>query len=81
MAAADELIEDLGRQLQAMRSQLGSAYWQDPEVAMLQDRLRHAIGTYAAWSEDKLPLHQRARRAAGYESAYAALLWPGRGDD
>lgn len=81
MASADEMIADLGRRLQVMRQQLGSAYWQDSEVAMLQDRLRHAIGAYASWSEDKLPLHQRARRAARYESEYAALLWPGRADD
>lgn len=81
MAAADERIEALGRQLREKRQLLGSEYWQDGEVATMREQLRYAIDTYAAWSDDALPTHQRARRAARLQSEYAALLWPGRADD
>lgn len=77
MAEADERIAALGRRLQELRQRLGTAYWQDAEVKTVQDQLRYAVDSYAAWSDDKAPMHQRARRAARLQSEYAALLWPG----
>lgn len=77
LSAADRNIAALTRRLQELKGTRGTAYWQDPEVRTLQDRLRGEIGAYAAWGEDKLPMHQQARRAARYEAECAPLLWPG----
>lgn len=81
MAESDDEIDRLAQALRSMKQDLGPGYWDDAEVRRLQGRLRAAIAAYAAWSEDKPPEHQRARRAARYESQCAALLWPGRGDN
>lgn len=56
-------------------------YWSNAEVLRLQGELRTALGAYNAWGPDKLPMHQRARQAARYESESAPLLWPGHGDE
>jgi hypothetical protein len=77
---ADAEIEDVAARLDGLKASLGSAYWQDATVRDLQQRLRHLVGTYAAWGEDKPPMHRRARQAAAYESRFARLLWPG-GDE
>ena len=79
--SADREIRALGERLAALKRSLGAAYWQNDEVQALQEDLRRQLGSYGAWSDDKLPMHQRARQAARYESEFAALLWPGRGDD
>lgn len=79
--SADREIRALGERLMALKRSLGSDYWQNDEVRSLQENLRRQLGSYGAWSDDKLPMHQRARQAARYESEFAALLWPGRGDD
>lgn len=76
-SADRELVAVAGR-LEELKAALGAAYWQDAAVQALQQRLRHLLGTYAAWADDKLPMHQRARRAARWESEVAPLLWPGR---
>jgi hypothetical protein len=81
MSSADDEIVAAAAQLAALKAALGGAYWQDAGVQELQQQLRQAIGAYNAWAEDKLPAHQRARKAAAYERDYAALLWPGRADD
>ncbi len=78
MAAEDDRIRALSPRLRELQASLGDAYWQDPHVIDLQDPLRRTIGRYAAWSEDKGPMHQRARQAARFESELAFLLWPGR---
>ncbi|MGF1639494.1 MAG: hypothetical protein ACFCUO_00945 [Rhodospirillales bacterium] len=62
--------------LQRLQDALGEAYWLDPEVRALQDRLRRQIGRYGGWSADAPPLHRRARSAARHESDHAHLLWP-----
>jgi hypothetical protein len=77
-SAADREIAALADRLKALKSALGAAYWQDQEVRTLQEKLRKQIGAYGAWGEDKLPMHQRARRAARYEREFAGLLWAGR---
>ena len=77
-SSADREIIAVGTRLEEMKTTLGSDFWQNEEVRSLQQRLHHLIGTYAAWAEDKLPIHQRARRAARWESEFAHLLWPGR---
>lgn len=81
MGAADDEIDALAGELRALKARLGSGYWQDPAVMALQQRLKQAIGRYAAWGEDKPPMHQRARLAARYEHTHASLLWPGRADE
>jgi hypothetical protein len=81
MSGADDEIETISGQLAGLKAALGSGYWEDGDVQRLQQRLRQAIGAYNAWAEDKLPAHQRARKAAAYERACAPLLWPGRADD
>ena len=80
-SAADRDIQATALRLRAMKAELGAAYWQNADALALQRMLRSQIGAYAAWGEDKPPLHQRARIAAGYEKEYAALLWPGRGEE
>ncbi len=80
-SSADREIAAVADRLKELKSALGPAYWQNGEVRDLQGRLRKQIGAYGAWGEDKLPMHQRARRAARYESEFAALLWPGRDAD
>jgi erythromycin esterase-like protein len=80
-SSADRNIVAVADRLKELKSGLGAAYWRNDEVRELQERLRKQIGAYGAWSEDKLPMHQRARRAARYESEFAALLWPGRDAD
>lgn len=79
--SADAEIAGLADRLQALKQSLGAAYWQDADVQALQQRLRRQLSGYASWSEDKLPPHQRARRAAKLESQCAPLLWPGRADE
>lgn len=74
----DAEISAVGDRLAALKDALGAGFWEDPDVRALQQDLRRRIGEYGAWGEDKLPLHQRARRAARLESEYAHLLWPGR---
>lgn len=80
-SSADREIVAVAGRLKELKSVLGAAYWQNGEVRDLQEVLRKRIGAYGAWGEDKLPMHQRARRAARYESEFAALLWPGRDAD
>ena len=80
-SSADREIVAVANRLKELKSVLGAAYWQNSEVRYLQKVLRKRIGAYGAWGEDKLPMHQRARRAARYESEFAALLWPGRDAD
>lgn len=80
-SSADREIVTVANRLKELRRVLGTAYWQNSEVRDLQEILRKQIGAYGAWGEDKLPMHQRARRAARYESEFAALLWPGRDAD
>ena len=79
-SSADRQISELAGQLQSLKNALGSDYWENDEVQALQQMLRRLLGGYGAWSEEKLPMHQRARRAARLESEYAHLLWPGRAD-
>lgn len=81
MSIADDEIAAAAGELDALRKALGSAYWTDAGVLALQARLKHLIGAYGAWGEDKMPMHQRSRRAARHESECAHLLWPGRSDD
>ena len=76
--AADREIAALAGRLKELKNALAAAYWQNDEVRTLQEKLRKQIGAYGTWGEDKLPIHQRARRAARYESEFAHLLWPGR---
>ena len=78
---ADVEIEEVAARLDRLKASLGGGYWQDPSVRDLQKRLRHLVGTYAAWGGDKPPMHRRARQAAAYQSRFARLLWPGRDDD
>lgn len=78
VAAADREILAVGARLAELKAALGAACWQDGEVQALQQQLRRLIGSYNAWTEDGLPMHQRARRAARWESEFAPLLWPGR---
>lgn len=78
-SSADREIAAVAARLKELKNALAAAYWQDDEVRALQEKLRKQIGAYGAWGEDKLPMHQRARRAARYESEFAHLLWPGRG--
>lgn len=80
-SSADREITAVAGRLKELKSALGAAYWRNGEVLELQHTLRQQIGAYGAWGEDKLPMHQRARRAARYESEFAALLWPGRDAD
>lgn len=80
-SSADREIVTVANRLKELKSALGPAYWRNDEVRELQETLRKQIGAYGAWGEDKLPMHQRSRRAARYESEFAALLWPGRGAD
>ncbi|TVR98416.1 MAG: hypothetical protein EA406_06615 [Rhodospirillales bacterium] len=75
-SATDQDIRALAERLSDLRDALGNDYWQDRGVRTLQAELRGKIGTYAAWGPDKLPLHQRSRLAARYESELAHLLWP-----
>ena len=77
---AEREISELAGQLQSLKNALGSDYWENDEVRALQQKLRRQLSGYNAWSEDSLPMHQRARRAARLESAFAHLLWPGRAD-
>jgi hypothetical protein len=81
LPSADVEIAALAARLGELKARLGSAYWQSDEVLALQGKLRKQLGAYGAWAEDKLPMHQRARRAARYESELASLLWPGRDED
>lgn len=74
----DRRLADMAAQLRALKQALGGDYWQNEEVRDLQQVLRRAIGEYGAWSETRLPMHQRARVAARLESENADLLWPGR---
>ncbi|MBL8658561.1 MAG: hypothetical protein JNM75_02260 [Rhodospirillales bacterium] len=76
--AEDLRIGETAAQLRAMKQALGDSYWQDEEVHALQQTLRRLIGSYGAWGENRLPMHQRARAAARLESENADLLWPGR---
>lgn len=76
---ADREIAAVAGRLKELKNALAAAYWQDDEVRALQEKLRKHIGAYGAWGEGKLPMHQRARRAARYESEFSHLLWPGRG--
>jgi len=76
---ADDAILAIADDLTAMQERLGDAYWQDTEAHASREDLRRRIGQYNAWAEDRLPMHQRARKAAEYESRFAHLLWPGRG--
>jgi hypothetical protein len=78
---ADREIIAVADRLKQLKSALGVAYWQSDEVRDLRELLRKQIGAYGAWGEDKLPMHQRARKAARYESEFAGLLWPGRDAD
>lgn len=80
-SSADREIAALAARLNELKGKLGRDYWQNEEVRTLQENLRRQLGAYGAWGEDKLPMHQRARRAARYESELASLLWPGRGED
>jgi hypothetical protein len=80
-SSADREIAMLADRLEELKNALGAAYWQDDAVRVLREKLRGQIGAYGAWGEDKLPMHQRARRAARYESELAHLLWPGRDAD
>lgn len=77
---ADREIRELAGHLQTLKTALGPDYWDNDEVRALQQMLRRQLSGYNAWSEGRLPMHQRARRAARLESAYAHLLWPGRAD-
>lgn len=79
VAAADREILAVGSRLAEIKAALGADYWRNGEVQALQQQLRRLIGSYNAWTEDGLPMHQRARRAARWESEFAPLLWPGRG--
>ena len=80
-SSADREIAAVASRLKELKNALGAAYWQNGEVRDLQETLRKQICAYGAWGEDKLPMHQRARRAARYESEFATLLWPGRDAD
>jgi hypothetical protein len=75
-ARADLEIRALVARLRKLQEDLGAAYWQDSDVRDLQAQLRSRIGGYGSWDADKLPLHQRSRLAAKYESELAGLLWP-----
>lgn len=75
-SAADREIRELATTLAARMAELGEGYWSNEEVQALQVVLRSRIGAYGAWEEDRLPMHQRARMAARYESELAHLLWP-----
>jgi hypothetical protein len=77
-SSADREIASAAGRLKELKNALGAAYWQDDEVRALQEKLRKQLGAYGAWGEDKLPMHQRARKAGRYESEFAGLLWPGR---
>ena len=79
--AEDREIAAVAGRLKELKNALGTEYWQDDEVRALQEKLCKQIGAYGAWGEGKLPMHQRARRAARYESEFAGLLWPGRGSE
>ena len=79
--SADLEIAAVAGRLKELKNAQGAEYWQDDEVRALQEKLRKQIGAYGAWGEGKLPMHQRARRAARYESEFAGLLWPGRGSE
>ena len=76
---ADDAILAVADDLTAMKERLGDGYWRDAEAHASREQLRRQIGQYSAWAEDKLPMHQRARKAAEYENRFAHLLWPGRG--
>ena len=76
LSEADRQIRETAKQLEDLRKSLGDEYWQDRTVSGLQDDLRRQIGQYGAWAADQLPMHQRARQSARYESEYAHLLWP-----
>jgi hypothetical protein len=76
LSAADRQIRETAKQLEDLLLSLGDGYWQDKTVSGLQDDLRRQIRQYGAWAADKLPMHQRARQSARYESQYAHLLWP-----
>lgn len=80
-SSADAEIEATATRLRTLKAELGQTYWDHPDVKALQQKLRRRIGSYGAWGDDKLPAHQRARRAARLESELAALLWPGRADN
>lgn len=75
-AEADREIVEIAERLAALRETLGESFWTDAEVRSLQASLKRSIDSYAAWSPDRLPAHQRARRAAQYQGAFARLLWP-----
>lgn len=74
----DRHIAEMAAELRTMKDRLGDDFWQNQEVYALQQDLRRAIGEYGAWGETRLPMHQRARAAARFESENADLLWPGR---
>lgn len=75
----DREIVAAGARLVELKAALDEDYWQNAEVQALQQQLRRLIGCYNAFAEDRLPMHQRARQAARFESEFAHLLWPGRG--
>ncbi|TVR78160.1 MAG: hypothetical protein EA405_15285 [Rhodospirillales bacterium] len=75
-SASDHDIRALADRLSDLRDALGDDYWNDRGVRTLQAELRGKIGTYGAWGADKLPMHQRSRMTARYESELAHLLWP-----
>jgi hypothetical protein len=81
VSTIDAEIDAAAAELSRLKADLGSAYWQDPQVKDLQNRLRGLIGRAGAWGEDRLPMHRRMRQAARLEHAYARLLWPGHADD
>jgi hypothetical protein len=80
-AETEAELEVVAERLTALARTLGADYWRNREVRDLQERLRRLIGRTGAWSEDGLPMHRRARRAAAYESRFARLLWPGPADE
>lgn len=75
-AEADREIRAIAKTLADLQQRMGAEYWSSDDVREFQARLRSRIGGYGSWSADKLPLHQRSRMAARYESEFAHLLWP-----
>jgi hypothetical protein len=80
MSGDETEMRETAEVLQRLKTALGADYWQDPNVLELQGKLRRLIGRLGAWGEDRASPHQRARRAAGHERAYARLLWPDGAD-
>lgn len=77
---ADQDLALIAERLSDLKRALGAEYWQNGDVQDLQGQLRRLLGQYNAWSEDGLPMHQRARAAARLERSFARLLWPGHDD-